>query len=78
MAITRFLPPNYELESSSTKVLWDKDIGYTVPVIERLRWERDYILSMYIQKSGRASNRDVTKILHEPAYIVEWDIVNAW
>jgi len=78
MAVTRFLPPNYDLETSSSKMLWAKDIGYAEPVIDRLRWEQDHILSMYIQKSGRASNRDVTKILHEPAYIVDWDIVNAW
>jgi hypothetical protein len=78
MAITRFLPPNYDLKSSSTRILWNKDIGYAEPIIDRLRWERDKILSMYMQKSGRASNQDVSPAKTEPAYIVDWDIVNNW
>lgn len=78
MAITRFLPPNYDLKNSSTKILWGKDIGYAEPIVDRLRWEKEQILSMFIQKSGRASNRDVSNVQHEPAFIVDWDILNSW
>lgn len=78
MAITRFQPPNYDLKSSSTRILWDKDVGYAEPIIDRPRWNKDNILSMFIQKSGKASNRDISTIQTEPAYIVDWDIVNNW
>jgi len=33
---------------------------------------------MFIQKSGRASNRDITQEHHEPGYIVDWDILSSW
>lgn len=78
MAVTRFMPPEYDLQSSSTKILWDKEVGYAEPVIDRLRWEKEQILSMFIQKNDRASNRDVTQRHYESAYIVDWDIVKLW
>ena len=78
MAVRRFMPPNYEMDGSSTRILWNEDVGYAEPVIDRLRWKRDQTLSMYIQKSGRASNQDVTQPKHEPGYIVDWDIVKSW
>jgi hypothetical protein len=78
MAITRFLPPNYDLKNSSTKILWSKEHGSAEPVIDRLRWEKEQILSMFIMKNGRASNRDVSNVQHEPAFIVDWDILSSW
>ena len=78
IAVTRFLPPNYDMSSASTRILWDKSVGYAEPIIDRKRWESDRILSMYIQKSGPASNRDVTNTFQEEAYIVDWDLINDW
>jgi hypothetical protein len=78
MAITRFLAPNYDLDSSSTKVLWNEGIGYAEPVIDRLKWEKEQILSMFIMKNGRASNRDVSNVKHELEFNVDWDILSFW
>jgi len=64
--------------NSSTKILWSKELGSAEPVIDRLKWEKEQVLSMFIQKSGRASNRDISNVQHEPAYIVDWDIVGSW
>lgn len=78
IAVTRFLPPNYDLETSTTKVLRDKDVGYADPILNRLRWEKEQVLSLFIQKNGRALNRDTSQKHYESGYIVDLDLVRSW
>jgi hypothetical protein len=51
MVAQRLLPPHYEADVSDFRVLWDEPLGFAEPVIDRLRWQRDRVLSMLIQKN---------------------------
>jgi hypothetical protein len=49
MVATRLAAPDYVHEPSDTRVLWDGDIGFCEPVIDRQRWLSDGILTLFIQ-----------------------------
>jgi hypothetical protein len=78
MAVTRLLPPGYSSETSETKILWNESVEYAEPVIDRLRWEKDRVLSMLIQRTGQPPHDVKVEPRAEPVYIVDWDIVNDW
>lgn len=78
MAVTRLLPPDYSLSKSETRILWDTSVEYAEPIIDRLRWRQDKILSMLIQKNGQPPHDAKAKQRAEPVYIIDWDIVNDW
>lgn len=46
--------PAYEPDMSRTVVLWDEDLGFSEPIVDRTRWERDGILTMLIQHNKQA------------------------
>jgi hypothetical protein len=41
--------PAYEPDMSRTVVLWDEDLGFAEPIVDRVRWQRDGVLTMLIQ-----------------------------
>ena len=49
LVATCLLAPAYDPAASSTVVLWDEDVGFAEPIIDRTRWERERILTMLIQ-----------------------------
>lgn len=49
MVATMLAAPDYVWSESNTKVLWDEDLGFAEPVIDRVRWEQDNVLTLLIQ-----------------------------
>jgi BNR repeat-containing family member len=47
--VTKLTKPSYSYETSETQVLWDAEVGYCEPVIDRQRWQLEGILTMFVQ-----------------------------
>ena len=79
MVIQRLDPPDY-LPESAPRVLWNEPVGYAEPIIDRLRWRDQQILSMLIQFNDQplgdySDDLDPNPL---PVRIVDWDVVVAW
>lgn len=49
LVATCLLAPGYDPAASRSVVLWDEDVGFAEPIVDRTRWERERILTMLIQ-----------------------------
>ena len=78
MAVQRLLPSAYEPDTSETKILWPESLEFAEPVIDRIRWARDCILTMFIQRNGQPPHDKGGVPRNEPVYLVDWDIVGGW
>ncbi len=75
MSAVALYPPYYEFDKENIKVLWDEPLGFAEPVIDRLRWQRDNVLSMLIQYNYQPDgDRDVQEAF-KPVYILDWDLI---
>ncbi len=73
MVAQRLDPPEYKAPGVEIE-LWDEDLGHAEPVIDRVRWRRDGILSMFIQKNFQPNHDRPTDVSPEPVRIVDWDL----
>ncbi len=64
-------PPDYR-PPGETIYLWDENLMNTEPVIDRIRWDRDKVLSMLIQKNFQPDHDVPTDVPVEPVRIVDW------
>jgi hypothetical protein len=78
MVAQRLLPPNYVSDPKDVRVLWEEDLGFAEPVIDRLRWRRDGVLTMLIQKNYQPPNDQKATPKYEPIYLVDWDVSLLW
>ncbi len=78
MVAQRLLPTHYLPNSSDVKVLWRESVGFSEPVIDRLRWQRDNMLSMLVQKCDQPNRDHKLRPVFEPIYIMDWDLVGSW
>jgi hypothetical protein len=56
MAATRLAAPDYRWFPENTTILWDEDIGYSEPVIDRARWKNENVLSKLLQYNEQPDN----------------------
>ena len=77
MAVQRLTPPNY-IPSAEMRILWEEPVEYAEPVIDRIRWQTEGVLSMLIQKNGQPSHDAEAPVRVEPVYIVDWNLVGNW
>jgi len=77
MAVQRLTPPNY-IPSAEMRILWEEPVEYSEPVIDRIRWQTEGVLSMLIQKNGQPSHDAEAPVRVEPVYIVDWNLVGNW
>jgi hypothetical protein len=78
MAVQRLLPPAYLPDPADIKLLWQEPLGFAEPVIDRLRWAQDGVLSMLIQKNGQPPNDVSAEPAFEPVYLADWDLQAMW
>lgn len=73
MSVFKIKPPYNR--NSKMKILWDENLCNSEPVIDRIRWKRDGILSMLIQKNYQPDHDLIDDIRKpEPCYIVDWKL----
>ena len=79
LAVTRLLPPNYNFEGGKqTHILWKESVEFAEPVIDHLRWGKEKILSMLVQKNFQPPHDKNIMPKFEPVYIMDWDIITSW
>ncbi|WP_177205220.1 BNR repeat-containing protein [Burkholderia sp. WP9] len=49
MTVTMLPAPDYMWSTENTKIIWDEDLAFAEPVIDRVRWEQEYVLSLLLQ-----------------------------
>ena len=67
----RLDPPGYVAPGTVIE-LWDQNLGHMEPVVDRIRWSRDGILSMMVQKNYQPNHDVPTDVPAEPVHIVDW------
>ncbi len=77
MAVQRLSPPDYN-PPGQFRILWDEPVDFAEPVIDRVRWGIDGILTMLIQKNYQPPHDLKHEVRMEPIYLVDWDITKGW
>ncbi|RKT21664.1 putative BNR repeat neuraminidase [Paraburkholderia sp. RAU2J] len=76
MVATLLGAPDYEWYPDNVQVLWDQDMGLAEPVIDRVRWDQENILTLLLQYNeqpdheGRQQTPDRPVILADIEFIV--------
>lgn len=74
MSVLTLFPDDYSLDKGVERRLLEESLGFSEPVIDRLRWNRDEILSMLIGYSNQPKHDKNIQETQHPIYIVDWDI----
>lgn len=57
--------PSYEFYSENTLILWDEPVGQAEPIIDRIRWQKEQVLTMLVQyneqPNGDIDHKDIEK-----------------
>lgn len=77
MAVKRLLAPDYQ-SNGEMRILWGDKVEFAEPVIDRIRWHSDRVLSILIQRTGQPAHDGEAPKRIEPIFIVDWDLVNGW
>jgi hypothetical protein len=52
----KIVKPYSEVNSTDLLILDDEDVGFSEPIIDRIRWKKENILTMYIQYSAQPNH----------------------
>jgi hypothetical protein len=77
MVAQRLQPPDYR-PGGNIRVLWPEDLAFAEPIVDRVRWDQDAILSMLVQRNLQPPHDQVIEVASEPIYVVEWDVLGEW
>ncbi|NTV97775.1 MAG: hypothetical protein HGA70_01240 [Chlorobiaceae bacterium] len=74
MAACRLSAPDYVAErknDSNIQLVWNRAIGYAEPVIDRVRWQRENILTMLVQHNRQPEGDTAGNAAYEPVYLID-------
>lgn len=74
----RLRPPHYTPDFSDVRILWPHDLGCMEPIIDRLRWRQDRILSLLVQWNDQPDHDRTVGEIREPIFVVDVDVVAEW
>ena len=57
----------------SSRELTDFSVDLWEPAYDRSRWERDGVLSLYVQKAGQGDGEGTEDVPPQPAFVLDWD-----
>lgn len=72
MSVQVLYPPDYEYHEANLFTLWDQPLGYAEPIIDRMRWNKENILSMLIQFNHQPDGDKNVESISNPIYIIDW------
>ena len=73
IVVQRLDPPDYT-PAGEAVVLWDEDLADADPMIDRIRWGRDQVLSMLVQRNTQPELLAEETVPTEPVRIVDWEL----
>jgi hypothetical protein len=71
MVATFLAAPHYIWNEFNSEIIWDDDLGYAEPVIDRVRWEQDNILSLLIQHNEQPDHDVGSKHVKSPIRLLD-------
>ncbi|WP_233835407.1 BNR repeat-containing protein [Paraburkholderia sp. ZP32-5] len=71
MVATLLAAPDYRYRSHNTQILWDEDVGFAEPVIDRVRWEQENILSLLLQHNQQPNSDIGHRAVIAPIRVVD-------
>ena len=71
MVATLLPSPNYSWSNENTQIIWDDNLRYAEPIIDRERWLNDNVLSMLIQCNDMPCSDMDRKLLQSKITIVD-------
>lgn len=71
MVATLLAAPDYIWQQDNTQSLWDEDLGFSEPVIDRLRWEQENVLSMLLQYNEQPSHDIGWRLVNRPVTLLD-------
>ena len=67
----RLSPPNYTPVNDIIE-LWPDELCHSEPIIDRVRWQRDGILTAYVQRATQPELHAKEELPSESAFLVDW------
>lgn len=64
--------PKHRADSQLLQRLWEYDLGYCEPVIDRARWCRDGVLSMLLQRTDQGDQEGIGELAQSDVYLADW------
>lgn len=71
LAVAKLMPPRFEINLDDIFYITDYEVGYSEPVIDRERWLKDEILSIFVQRSDQPNNEGVAEDLVSDVSVVD-------
>lgn len=72
MAVLTLFPDNYNFSDGIERILWSEPLGFAEPIIDRLRWKKENILSMLIQYNHQPQHDQSASYEETPVYLADW------
>lgn len=70
--VVTFLPAHdYKWLPENVEILWDQDVGLAEPLIDRIRWSQDNILSLLVQYNDQPDHEGVMQTSDRPVRLVD-------
>ena len=71
MAVSRLFAPDYGYTPEHTCIVWDEDLGYAEPIIDRSRWQQDNVLTMLLQHNWQSDGDHTHDALRAPVTLID-------
>jgi hypothetical protein len=71
LVVQRMEPPDYA-PPGKIFLLWDQDVKHAEPILDRIRWARDGVLSLLVQRNTQPELLAEKDTPPEPVRIIEW------
>lgn len=62
--------PNYLAHMDEFEILWPEDVGYAEPIIDRTRWNKDNVLTLFVQPTNQPNGDIRTNATASPINII--------
>jgi len=74
----RLTPPEYTPHQSEIRILWDTNVAFTEPVIDHVRWAREKILSMLMQRNDQPAYDIGMEPTSANVFVLDWNLGKDW
>lgn len=74
MAVTFLEAPYYEYDQKNTIILYNEDVGFSEPIIDRVRWEKEKVLSILIQNNEQPNGESFPDKIYKEIKIIDLKI----
>lgn len=71
MVATLLAAPDYTWYPDNMQILWDEDLGFAEPVIDRVRWAQSNVLSLLLQYNEQPNHDVGHRLVDRPVTLVD-------